>query len=82
MQQLNKKRYYTPQFSETASIAVRRLAWALGGNMVQAVDELVYFLPQLLETSKICLSCKDNTKCAACIFSGTVPKSALSKLIN
>ena len=82
MQSNIEKRYYTPQFSELASVSVRRLAWALGGNMVKAVNELILFLPQLVPSGKVCLSCKDNTKCKACIFSGVVPKSALADLIK
>jgi cytosine/uracil/thiamine/allantoin permease len=82
MNNTNQKQYYSPQFLRTASIAIRRLAWALGGNMVQAANELVSFLPQLVDTSKVCLFCKDNTKCTACIFSDTVPTSALSNLTN
>ena len=77
------KRSYTPQFSERSTIAVRRLAWALDRSMVQAVNELVSYLPQLLVISKICLACKDNTKCQWCIFNGSgVPQSALSELVN
>ena len=77
------KRSYTPQFSEMATIAVRRLAWALDRNMVQAVNELVSYLPQLVVSSKVCLACKDNTICERCIFNGSgVPQSALSEIVN
>ena len=83
MYNAEKKRYYSPQFSETASVSMRRLAWALNRNMVQAVNELVSFLPQIVDTSKVCLACKDNTKCRGCIFNGSaVPQSALSEIIN
>jgi len=83
MYNTEQKRYYTPQFSEQASVAMRRLAWALNLNMVQAANELVSFLPQLVVNSKVCLACKDNTKCNSCIFNGsTVPQSALSELVN
>jgi len=79
----NSKRYYSPQFSEMASVSVRRLSWAMNMSMVQAVNELVSYLPQLVVNSKICLACKDNTKCQGCIFNGsTVPQSALSELVN
>jgi len=79
----NSKRFYSPQFSEAAAVAVRRLAWALDRNMVQAVNELVSFLPQLVVNSKVCLACKDNTKCQVCIFNGEgIPQSALSDLVN
>jgi len=77
------KRYYTPQFTELAAIAVRRLSWALERNMVQTMDELFSYLPHLVDISKVCLACKDNTKCHLCIFSGSaIPQSALSEIIN
>ena len=81
MQTTNNKRFYSPQFSEMASVSLRRLAWALNGSMVQAVDDLISFMPHLLDVSKVCLACKDNTKCTTCVFS-EVPPSALSSLIN
>ena len=75
------KRFYSPQFSETASVSVRRLAWALGGSMVQAVDAMLFTLPSLVDSSKVCLSCRDKTRCSACIFSGgAVPSSQLLDL--
>jgi hypothetical protein len=60
---------YTPQFSDTASISVRRLAWAYGKSMPKAVDFMVSLMPSIVDPSRVCLSCKDNTKCHACIFS-------------
>jgi hypothetical protein len=36
---------YAPNFSELAAVTVRRLAWAMGANMGQAVDVLVKALP-------------------------------------
>ena len=81
MQPIYQKRFYSPQFSETASVSVRRLAWALKGNMVQAVEALVTYLPQLLDNLKICLACKDKTACGVCVFC-KMPKSALSSLVK
>jgi hypothetical protein len=78
-----KKKYYTPQFSKMAHNAIQRLGWALNASMVRTVDELVAYLPRLVDNSKICLSCKDNTVCGACIFSGSgMPDSALPQVIN
>jgi hypothetical protein len=37
--------------------------------MPKAVDFMVSLMPSMVDPSKICLSCKDNTKCYACIFS-------------
>jgi hypothetical protein len=83
MQPTNVKRFYTPQFSYMSSVAVRRIAWALDVTMVEAVQHVFAYLPQLLDNHKICLSCKDNTKCVACIFSGSgMPITKLPILIN
>jgi hypothetical protein len=64
----NQKRFYSPQFSATAAVSVRRLAWALGVSMPKAVDEIVSLLPSLFSPSVICPQCKDNTKCQLCGF--------------
>ena len=78
MQSKTTKRYYSPQFSEMAAVSVRRLAWALEGNMVQAVDTIIKLLPSVFDPSKVCLSCRDITKCKACVFCG----SGLSQDLN
>ena len=73
---------YSPNFSELAAVSVRRLAWAMGGNMGQAVDVMVKSLPAFINSEKVCSSCKDKTKCAVCSFksSGEMPQKALSLL--
>ena len=68
MQTTNDKRYYSPQFSELAAVSVRRLAWAIGKPMPAAVDEMVKLLPSIIDSAKVCLACKDNTRCQSCGF--------------
>ena len=68
MQSTTTKRFYSPQFSELAAVSVRRLAWALGVPMPAAVDTMVKLIPSLLDPSKVCLACRDNTKCQGCTF--------------
>jgi len=68
MQPITNKRFYSPQFSELAAVSVRRLAWALDKPMPAAVDHIIKLLPSLGGAEKVCLSCKDKTKCAFCIF--------------
>ena len=68
MQSTTTKRFYSPQFSALAAVSVRRLAWALDTPMTAAVDTMVKLLPSLLDPSKVCLSCKDTSKCQACAF--------------
>ena len=68
MQPTKEKRYYSPQFSALAAVSVRRYAWALGVPMTEAVDHLVQLLPSLVDSKKICLACKDKSKCSVCGF--------------
>ena len=62
------KRYYSPQFSALAVISVRRFAWAMGIPMPAAVDTMVKLMPSIVDPSKICLSCKDSSRCQDCTF--------------
>ena len=63
-----EKRFYTPQFSALSSVSVRRFAWAIGKSMPSAVEIMVKLLPHMVDPSKICLACKDKSKCQACVF--------------
>lgn len=59
---------YTPQFSDKATITIRRLAWALGLSMPKAVDKIINQLPSIFPSSVVCPQCKDSTKCEFCVF--------------
>jgi hypothetical protein len=59
---------YTPRFSDTATITVRRLAWALDVHMTKAVDNIISVLPSLFSPELVCPKCKDKTKCKYCGF--------------
>jgi len=65
----HQKRSYSPQFSDAASAAIRRLAWVTGKPMTRTLHNLIMALPAILDPSKICLSCLDNSSCKDCIFS-------------
>ena len=73
---------YSPNFSKLAAVSVRRLAWAMGSNMAQAVDVMVQALPGFIQTEKVCAACKDKSKCMACAFqnTGEFPEKALALL--
>jgi hypothetical protein len=60
---------YTPEFDMREAVAVRRLAWAMGTNMKQAVRRVVDMLPLMFGKTDICPQCRDTTKCYACVFS-------------
>jgi recombinational DNA repair protein RecR len=76
-----QKRYYSPPFSALAAVSVRRLAWAMGKKMPSAVDLMVSLLPSIVDTSKVCLSCKDNTKCQSCVFCRTITAEEKAALL-
>jgi recombinational DNA repair protein RecR len=59
---------YTPQFSQTATVTVRRLAWALGLSMPKAVDKIINQITAIFSPSAVCPLCKDSTKCKSCGF--------------
>ena len=80
MNNTNSRRLYTPQFSDTASISVRRFAWALNKTMPATVDLMVRLLPAIINPSKVCLLCQDKTKCQCCIFSKQTDPAELTAL--
>jgi hypothetical protein len=68
MQTQAKQRFYSPPFSGLAVVSVRRLAWAMGKPMSSAVDLMVRLVPSVLDPAKVCLACKDKSKCELCAF--------------
>jgi len=68
MQANYQKRSYTPQFSNQATISVRRLAWAMGISMPAAINIVVQLLPSIVDPAKICKACRDSSKCQSCTF--------------
>ena len=68
MQSTYQKRFYSPQFSEMASVSVRRLSWAMGLSMPAAINIMVRLMPSIVNPSKVCDLCKDKTKCQSCSF--------------
>jgi len=67
---------YSPDFSELAAVSVRRLAWAMETTMGKAVDAIVSLLPGNIDPAKVCIACKDTSKCKACIFKSCAVTSA------
>jgi hypothetical protein len=45
MNNTESKRYYSPQFSKTASVSVRRFVWFINKPMTQAVEKIILLLP-------------------------------------
>jgi hypothetical protein len=68
MYNTNEKRFYSPQFSEKASVSIRRLAWALNLSMPKTIDILVNEIAVIFSPSVVCPQCKDTSKCQTCGF--------------
>jgi hypothetical protein len=49
---------YGPNLTEFGAVSVRRLAWAIGTNMAEAIDFMALYLPQKMEKQNI--SCIDD----------------------
>jgi len=75
-----EKRSYSPQLSDTASVSIRRLAWALGMHMTTTLELIIQSLPSIVNSSKVCLSCEDNTRCKFCVFINHSNPAALAEL--
>ena len=59
---------YTPELSQLHSGVLRRIAWALGLPMTQAMTEVIDYLGRTLEKARICEACRDHNFCGACAF--------------
>ncbi len=59
---------YTPELSLKSSCTLRRIAWALGVPMTQAIERVFEHLPSILDRNKVCIACRDPTKCSQCAF--------------
>jgi hypothetical protein len=59
---------YGPNLTEFGVVSVRRLAWAIGTNMAEAIDFMALYLPRKMDMAFVCSKCKDKSKCGACSF--------------
>ncbi len=59
---------YTPELSIQASCTLRRISWALGIPMTQAIERVFEYLPRVMDREKVCDGCRDKSKCLGCSF--------------
>ena len=59
---------YTPELSYESSCTLRRIAWALGLPMTEAIDRVFDHIPEIVDREKVCEGCRDKTKCDECAF--------------
>ena len=72
---------YTPEFSMQASSTLRRIAWAVGKPMTKTAEDIMQFLPQIIDKKIVCKNCRDKSKCKNCVFHGRIDKKN-AKLIK
>ena len=61
--------FYSPKFSNFATISVRRLSWLWKLPMTETINAIIEKLPDIIDAEKVCQSCKLNDKCQYCAFS-------------
>ena len=69
MQAIEENVFYSPKFSNRATISVRRLSWYLKKPMTQVINIIVDSLPSIFNSFKVCNSCKEKSLCKYCAFS-------------
>jgi len=61
---------YTPELSKRNSGILRRFAWGMGKPMTKATEELLEYLPHIVDKKAVCGKCRDKTFCKKCVFFG------------
>jgi hypothetical protein len=59
---------YSPPLSFQSSCTLRRLAWALEIPMTQSLEEVIHYITKIADSSIVCKSCLDKSKCQYCGF--------------
>ena len=59
---------YTPELSMKSSSTLRRISWALDVPMTKAMEKVFEYLPEILDSQKVCQACRDRSKCSDCEF--------------
>lgn len=59
---------YTPEISGDHIRVLRRIAWGLEIPMTKALEGIIAEAVKLIESSKVCLKCKDKSYCRLCMF--------------
>jgi hypothetical protein len=59
---------YTPELSEKHSCTLRRIAWVLDMPMTKAMDAVFDHAVKIVDRQKICVCCRDQSRCGGCEF--------------
>ena len=60
---------YTPEFNQSQSAVLRRIAWACKIPMTKTLSLIIDQSAATLDKNKICDACKDKSFCEYCPFS-------------
>jgi len=61
---------YTPELSYRSSAVLRRIAWALGVPMTEAIERVFEEITEHLDLGKVCGACRDKSGCGECLLRG------------
>lgn len=59
---------YTPELSYKSSCTLRRIAWAIGVPMTEAIERVFDHIPRIIDREKVCQGCRDKSRCDDCVF--------------
>jgi len=59
---------YTPELSQKSSCSLRRIAWALGVPMTDAIEMVFDHILRIVDREKVCKMCRDKSRCDECVF--------------
>lgn len=59
---------YTPELTQHYIGLLRRIAWALGIPMTQAIEEVLDYVGTVIESQKVCTACRDKSFCKDCLL--------------
>ena len=59
---------YTPELSQKSSCSLRRIAWALGVPMTDALEMVFDHILGIVDREKVCKMCRDKSRCDECVF--------------
>jgi hypothetical protein len=51
---------YTPELSQKSSCILRRIAWALGIPMTEAIERVFEHIPDIVDRGKVCEGCRNR----------------------
>ena len=59
---------YTPKLSKKSSCTLRRMAWAWGVPMTDALEIAFDHILTIVDGEKVCERCRDKSRCNECVF--------------